>query len=88
MVYGAYLALKANGRADGVLFSGVDATDNVLKQIEAGTMSQTIMQDLDNVGAAIVEQLKIASSGQKLQEGNVLVPLVGITKDNIAKAKH
>ena len=88
MVYGGYLALKANGRADGVLFSGVDATDNVLKQIEAGTMSQTIMQDLDNVGAAIVEQLKIASSGQKLQEGNVLVPLVGITKDNIAKAKH
>ena len=48
MALGAVQALKAANRMDGVLVSGVDATDEAIKAIAAGDMSRTMKQDADS----------------------------------------
>lgn len=87
MAYGARQLLESVGRADGVLFAGVDATDNVLQAITEGKMQLTVKQDADSTSSKIVELIDGYAHGQAVPEGNVLVPLIGITKDNVAKYK-
>lgn len=87
MALGAIMALKAAGRFDGVLVSGVDATEPALKSIAAGEMAQSIKQDTDRVGATIYELIKDIKNGKAPSEDNVLVPMISITKDNLAQFK-
>lgn len=85
MALGAIDAMKAAGRFDGhVLVGGVDATDDAVKAVAAGEMSQTIKQDADASGVAIVELIqKMLQGGQ--MEDDAKVPFIEITKDNVAQ---
>lgn len=87
MALGAIMALKAAGRFDGVLVSGVDASEAGLKSIAAGEMTQSIKQDAGKVGATIYELIKDIKNGKKPSEGDVLIPMISITKDNLAQFK-
>ena len=84
MALGAVQALKAANRMDGVLVSGVDATDEAIKAIAAGDMSQTMKQDADSSAEDIFTVLQTFLKGEQ-PSGNVVVPFIEITKDNVAQ---
>lgn len=87
MALGAVQALKAGGRMDGVLVSGVDATDDAIKAIAAGDMSQTMKQDADSSAESIFTLLQAFLQGNPPTE-NVVVPFIEITKDNVSQFKQ
>ena len=87
MALGAVKALKAANRMDGVLVSGVDATDDAIKAIEAGDMSQTVKQDAGRSVDEIFTLMQAFLNGDKPTE-NVVVPFIEITKDNVAQFKQ
>ena len=84
MILGALQILKDNNRLEGVLSSGVDATDDALKAVRAGTMSQTVKQDAKGQGEGAFALVQAALSGNKSQ-ADVVVPFMSITKDNIGQ---
>ena len=84
MVLGALQIMKDNNRLAGVWASGVDATDEALKAVQAGTMSQTVKQDAKGQGAGAFELVQAALSGNKSQ-ADVVVPFMSITSDNICQ---
>ena len=86
MALGAIRAMKAANRMNGVLVSGVDATDNALKSIQAGDMSQTVKQDADRSVDEIFTLLQAFLKGEQ-PTNNVVVPFIEITKDNVAQFK-
>ena len=87
MALGAVKALKAANRMDGVLVSGVDATDDAIKAIEAGDMSQTVKQDAGRSVDEIFTLMQAFLNGDKPTE-NVVVPFIESTKDNVAQFKQ
>lgn len=86
MAWGALKALKAAGRDQGVIVSGVDAMDYAVKAVAAGEMSQTIKQDADKTAEGIANLLKTALSGT-VPIDEVKVPFTEITKENAAQFK-
>ncbi len=83
MALGAVEALKASGRLQGCLVSGVDAVDDALKAIKAGEMVQTIKQDAVKQGEGAADIAAQVAGGAK--PGNLNVPFTSITKENIAQ---
>jgi inositol transport system substrate-binding protein len=83
---GALKALKAAGRDQGVIVSGVDAMDYAVKAVAAGEMSQTVKQDADKTAEGIANLLKTALSGT-IPTDEVKVPFTEITKENAAQFK-
>lgn len=86
MALGALKALKAAGRDQGVIVSGVDAMDYAIKSVAAGEMSQTIKQDADKTSEGIANLLKTALSGT-IPTDEVKIPFTEITKENAAQFK-
>ena len=86
MAWGALKALKAAGRDQGVIVSGVDAMDYAVKAVAAGEMSQTVKQDADKTAEGIANLLKTALSGT-IPTDEVKVPFTEITKENAAQFK-
>ena len=84
MALGAVQALKAANRMDGVLITGVDAADEAVQAIAAGDMSQTMKQDADSSADAVFTLLQTFLNGEQ-PSGNVVVPFIEITKDNVAQ---
>ena len=84
MALGAIRALRDAGRLEGVLVSGVDATDAALKAVSDGTMSQTVKQDADKTAEAIAGLLQKSLSGTAPTD-DVKVPFTEITRDNISQ---
>lgn len=84
MALGAVQALKDAGRLQGVLISGVDATAPALKAVQAGTMSQTVMQDAKGQGEGAWKLVQAILSGEQPSQ-DLIVPFVSITRDNIAQ---
>ncbi|BAL82329.1 putative D-ribose-binding periplasmic protein [Selenomonas ruminantium subsp. lactilytica TAM6421] len=84
MVLGAIQSLKDNNRLNGVWTSGVDATDNALKAVQAGLMSQTVKQDAVGQGEGAFQLVQAALTGNK-SAADVVVPFVSITRDNIGQ---
>lgn len=88
MAVGAIKAMKAAGRFnDSVIVCGVDSTDNALASIAAGEMKLTVKQDADKIVETIMGLLQQVKQGQSPEKGNVLVPMIAITKDNLAQYK-
>lgn len=83
MAMGAIAALKGAGRLNGVLVSGVDATDAALSAIRAGEMAQTVKQDAKGQAAGVFKLVQQSIQGQKPQD--VLVPFTAITKENVSQ---
>ena len=86
MAMGAFKALKAAGRNQGVLVSGVDAMDYAVAGVASGEIAQTVKQDADKTAEAIAGLLQAALSG-KIPTDDVKVPFTEITKENVAQFK-
>ena len=88
MAMGAIKAMKAAGRFnDAVIVCGVDSTDDALASIAAGEMKLSVKQDADKIVETIMGLLQQVKQGQSPEKGNVLVPMIAITKDNLAQYK-
>ncbi len=84
MALGAIQALKDAGRLQGVLISGVDATEAGLKAVQAGEMVQTVKQDAKGKAEGAFSLLEASLKGTPPTEG-VQVPFTSITKENITQ---
>ena len=87
MALGAIRALKDAGRMDGVLVTGVDATDAALKALQEGTLGQTVKQDAVGQGEGAVAMILSFIQGNTPTD-NTIVPYQSITKENIAQFVH
>lgn len=88
MAMGAIKAMKAAGRFnDSVIVCGVDSTDDALASIAAGEMKLSVKQDADKIVETIMGLLQQIKQGQSPEKGNVLVPMIAITKDNLSQYK-
>lgn len=88
MAMGAIKAMKAAGRFnDAVIVCGVDSTDDALASLAAGEMKMTVKQDADKIVETIMGLLQQVKQGQSPEKGNVMVPMIAITKDNLAQYK-
>ena len=88
MAIGAIKAMKAAGRFnDSIIVCGVDSTDDALASLAAGEMKMTVKQDADKIVETIMGLLQQVKQGQSPEKGNVMVPMIAITKDNLAQYK-
>lgn len=88
MAIGAIKAMKAAGRFnDSVIVCGVDSTDDALASIAAGELKMTVKQDADKIVETIMGFLQQIKQGQSPEKGDVLVPMIAITKDNLSQYK-
>lgn len=88
MALGAIKAMKAAGRFnDSVIVCGVDSIDDALASIAAGELKMTVKQDTDKIVETIMGLLKQIKQGQSPEKGDVLVPMIAITKDNLSQYK-
>ena len=88
MAMGAIKAMKAAGRFnDSVIVCGVDSTDDALASIAAGELKMTVKQDANKIVETIMGLLQQIKQGQSPEKGDVLVPMIAITKDNLSQYK-
>lgn len=88
MAMGAIKAMKAAGRFnDSVIVCGVDGIDDAMASIAAGEMKLTVKQDTDKIVETIMGLLQQIKQGQSPEKGDVLVPMIAITKDNLSQYK-
>lgn len=88
MAMGAIKAMKAAGRFnDSIIVCGVDSTDDALASIAAGELKMTVKQDADKIVETIMGLLQQIKQGQSPEKGDVLVPMIAITKDNLSQYK-
>lgn len=88
MAMGAIKAMKAAGRFnESVIVCGVDSTDDALASIAAGELKMTVKQDANKIVETIMGLLQQIKQGQSPEKGDVLVPMIAITKDNLSQYK-
>ena len=88
MALGALQAMKAAGRYNpDIIFCGVDAGADALASIEAGEMTLTVKQNTDGIVEAIYAMIKDIRQGKAPEPGDNLVPMIEVTKANVAKYK-
>ena len=84
----AIKAKKAAGRFnDSVIVCGVDSIDDALASIAAGELKMTVKQDANKIVETIMGLLQQIKQGQSPEKGDVLVPMIAITKDNLSQYK-
>lgn len=84
MALGAVEALKGANRLEGVMISGVDGLAEAYDAINAGEMSQTILQDATGQADAAYEVIQTLLKGEQ-PESEILVPFQSVTADNISE---
>ena len=85
---GAIKAMKAAGRFnESVIVCGVDSIDDALASIAAGELKMTVKQDANKIVETIMGLLQQIKQGQSPEKGDVLVPMIAITKDNLSQYK-
>ena len=89
MAMGALQAMKAAGRYNpSMIFCGIDAGADALESIASdGGMTLTVKQDVDSLVDAIYALIGEIHKGNAPEPGDKLVPMVEITKANVAKYK-
>ena len=88
MAMGAIKAMKAAGRFnESVIVCGVDSIDDALASIAAGELKMTVKQEADKIVETIMGLLQQIKQGQSPEKGDVLVPMIAITKDNLSQYK-
>ena len=88
MAMGAIKAMKAAGRFnESVIVCGVDSIDDALASIAAGELKMTVKQDANKIVETIMGLLQQIKQGQSTEKGDVLVPMIAITKDNLSQYK-
>ena len=88
MAMGAIKAMKAAGRFnESVIVCGGDSIDDALASIAAGELKMTVKQDANKIVETIMGLLQQIKQGQSPEKGDVLVPMIAITKDNLSQYK-
>ena len=93
MALGAIESMKAVGKKLPVF--GVDALPEAIVKIEAGEMAGTVLNDAKGQGSATWDMVVNLAEGKsptegtdrKLDEKEILIPSIGIDKDNVAEFK-
>ena len=93
MALGAIESMKAVGKKLPVF--GVDALPEAIVKIEAGEMAGTVLNDAKGQGSATWDMVVNLAEGKsptegtdrKLDEKEILIPSIGIDKDNVADFK-
>lgn len=93
MALGAIESMKAVGKKLPVF--GVDALPEAIVKIEAGEMAGTVLNDAKGQGRATWDMVVNLAEGKaptegtewKLNEKEILIPSIGIDKDNVADFK-
>ena len=93
MALGAIESMKAVGKKLPVF--GVDALPEAIVKIEAGEMAGTVLNDAKGQGKATWDMVVNLAEGKaptegtewKLDEKEILIPSIGIDKDNVAEFK-
>lgn len=98
MASGAIASLEKEGYFSGDKFMpvvGVDAIPEIVTLIESGKVTGTVLNDASNQAKAVIDLSLNLATGKDPLEGTdlkfdgkaVRVPYIGITKDNLDKAK-
>lgn len=93
MALGAIESMKAMGKNLPVF--GVDALPEALVKIEAGEMAGTVLNDANGQGKATWDMVVNLAGGKAPTEGTewkldgkeILIPSIGIDKENVAQFK-
>lgn len=81
MALGAYEAVKAAGKGDEILITGIDAIEDALNSIKAGEMKATCFQDAIGQGHTALDMAVKAANGEKIEETNI--PFELVTAENV-----
>lgn len=82
MAIGAIRAAEAAGRADKIIFGGVDATMDALEYVKSGQLQVTVFQDAYGQGAGGVETSYKVAKGEPVEK-LVWIPYELVTADNV-----
>lgn len=81
MALGALEAVKAAGKKDQIIITGIDAIQDALDSIKAGELDATCFQDAIGQGQSALEMAIKAANGEKIERNNI--PFELVTKDNV-----
>lgn len=81
MALGAYEAVKAAGKQDEIIITGIDAIEDALNSIKAGEMAATCFQDAIGQGEGALEMAIKAVNGEHIEYTNI--PFELVTIDNV-----
>ncbi len=84
MALGALHALKEANRSRSCMIAGVDALPEALDAIAAGGMRMTVKQDAQRQAQGAYQLITALLAGEKKQ-GDIKVPFMVVTKDNLAQ---
>lgn len=88
MLIGAISAMKSAGRYNpDIITCGVDAIPEAMDAMAAGDIDMTVKQDVNKIIETIYDCIKQARRGEMPQPGDVLVPMIPVTKENMSQYK-
>lgn len=81
MALGALEAVKAAGKKDAIIITGIDAIQDALDSIKAGELDATCFQDAIGQGQSALEMAVKAANGETIERNNI--PFELVTKDDV-----
>lgn len=81
MALGALEAVKAAGKKDEIIITGIDAIEDALNSIKAGELDATCFQDAIGQGEMALEMAVKAANGEAIERTNI--PFELVTKENV-----
>lgn len=81
MALGALEAVKAAGKKDSVVITGIDAIQDALDSVKAGELDATCFQDAIGQGQSALDMAIRAANGEAVERNNI--PFELVTKDNV-----
>ena len=82
MAYGACLALQDAGKLDQIKVSGIDITEDTVKLLKEGAISNLVFQDAMGQGAGAVDTAAKVLNGEKV-DAVIDIPYQLVTVDNV-----
>lgn len=82
MAIGAIMAAEAAGKADQILFAGIDATPDALEFVKSGKLKVTVFQNAEGQGRSALETAIKAARGEQVEK-LVYIPYELVTTDNV-----
>jgi ABC-type sugar transport system substrate-binding protein len=81
MALGALEAVKAAGKKNQIVVTGIDAIKDALDSIKAGELDATCFQDAIGQGMGALEMAVKAAKGESISRNNI--PFELVTKENV-----
>lgn len=81
MALGALEAVKAAGKQDEIIITGIDAIQDALDSVKAGELNATCFQDAIGQGQSALEMAIKAANGETIERNNI--PFELVTQENV-----